>query len=83
MKITVPEKTLLAFAQQGEIKSALPPDGGDAEKLLAAFAHAGVDVLSLAAELQRDGTAAFSRSWNELIALIATKTVALAQVNQA
>lgn len=34
MKITVPEKTLLAFAQQGEIKSALRPDGGDRKNCL-------------------------------------------------
>jgi transaldolase len=85
---TIPEKTLLAFAQQGEIKSVLPPDGGDAEKLLAAFARAGVDVLALAADLQREGTAAFAKSWNELISLIASKTKTLktetlAQVKQA
>ena len=85
---TIPEKTLLAFAQQGEIKSVLPPDGGDAEQLLAAFARAGVDVVALAADLQREGTAAFAKSWNELIALIASKTETLktetlAQVKQA
>jgi len=70
---TMPEKTLLAFAKQGEIKSVLPPDGGDAEKLLAEFSQAGVDVDGLATALQREGTAAFARSWDELMSLISSK----------
>lgn len=70
---TIPEKTLLAFARQGVVKPVLPPDGGDAEKLLAAFSNAGVDVLALAADLQREGTAAFAKSWDELMTLIASK----------
>jgi len=74
---TIPEKTLLAFVKQGEIKSVLPPDGGDAEKLLAEFSRAGVDVDALAADLQREGTAAFAKSWDELMSLIASKTAVL------
>lgn len=70
---TIPEKTLLAFARQGVVKHVLPPDGGDAEKLLAAFSNAGVDVVALAADLQREGTAAFAKSWDELMTLIASK----------
>lgn len=70
---TMPDKTLLAFAAQDGIKSVLPADGGDAEKTLAAFAHAGVDVDTLAADLQRAGTAAFSQSWNELMSLVSSK----------
>lgn len=80
---TIPEKTLLAFAKQGEIKSILPPDGGDAEKLLAEFSRAGVDVDALAADLQREGTAAFAKSWDELMSLIASKTAVLSQSKNA
>lgn len=74
---TIPDKTLLAFARQGEIKSVLTQDGGDAERVLAAFSRAGVEAESLAAELQREGTAAFAKSWDALMALIASKTDAL------
>jgi transaldolase len=52
---TIPEKTLLAFADHGEVKSALPDDGGDAEEVLAKFARVGVNDSALAAELQREG----------------------------
>jgi len=70
---TMPEKTLLAFADHGEVKGAMPLDGGDAEAVLADFAAAGVNVQTLAADLQREGTAAFAKSWNELMLRIAAK----------
>lgn len=70
---TMPEKTLLAFADHGEVKGAMPLDGGDAEAVLADFAAAGVNDDTLAADLQREGTAAFAKSWNELMLLVASK----------
>ena len=51
---SMPEKTLLAFAEHGQLHSALPADGGDAEAILAEFAHAGDDYGTLAAQLQRE-----------------------------
>lgn len=73
---TVPEKTLLAFADHGEVKDTLPPDGGDAETVLADFVAAGIDHELLASELQRQGTAAFTRSWTRLMRRIAAKRAA-------
>jgi transaldolase len=70
---TMPEKTLLAFADHGEVKGTIPLDGGDAKAVLADFAAAGVDCHRLAADLQREGTAAFAKSWNELMLSIAAK----------
>ncbi len=70
---TMPEKTLLAFADHGQVKGAMPLDGGDAEAVLADFAAAGVNDQTLAADLQREGTAAFAKSWNELMLRIASK----------
>ena len=49
-------------------------DGGDAEAVLAEFARHGVDNEALAARLQRDGTAAFAKSWRDLLELIAAKS---------
>jgi transaldolase len=74
---TIPEKTLLAFADHGEVKSALPADGGDAEEVLAKFARVGVNDSALAAELQREGALSFDKSWNELMDSIASKSDAL------
>jgi transaldolase len=70
---TMPEETLLAFADHGKVRPALPRDGGDAEAVLKRFAGAGVNVDALAAQLQKEGADAFVKSWNELLARIAEK----------
>jgi transaldolase len=71
---TIPEKTLLAYADHGSVGDSLRNDGGNAETLLAEFRRAGVDDDALAARLQQEGTAAFVKSWNELMHRIAEKT---------
>jgi transaldolase len=71
---TIPEKTLLAFADHGQVKGVMPRDGGDAEQVLAEIARAGIDVAALAVELQREGAEAFDKSWNDLMACIASKS---------
>ena len=76
---TMPEKTLLGFAAQGAVAGTLPADGGDAEQVLAEFRRAGIDDAALAADLQRDGAAAFTKSWGELMNRIAEKSRALAE----
>jgi len=70
---TIPEETLLSFADHGKVGSVLPVDGGDAEETLAGFAQAGVDIAALAIQLQREGALAFDKSWNDLIDLIKSK----------
>jgi transaldolase len=75
---TMPEKTLLAFAVGGSVKSVMAKDGGDAEQVLARFAAAGIDVDALAARLQVEGAQSFVKSWTELMKRIADKSTALA-----
>jgi len=75
---TMPEKTLLAFAAGGAVKSVMPKDGGDTEQVLAQFAKAGIDVDALAARLQVEGAESFVKSWRELMQRIADKSAALA-----
>jgi transaldolase len=75
---TLPEKTLLAFAAGGTVKSVMAKDGGDAEQVLARFAAAGIDIDALAARLQLDGAESFVKSWRELMKRIAEKSAALA-----
>jgi len=80
---TIPEKTLLAFAEHGKVKNVLPADGGDAEAVLADFTRDGVDDKAIAARLQREGTEAFAKSWSDLMSRIASKSEALASAHPA
>ena len=74
---TIPDKTLLAFVDHGSLGDVLPADGGDAEKVIAAFVKAGIDDDKLAAELQREGAASFVTSWKDLLKCIETKVTTL------
>jgi transaldolase len=76
---TMPEKTLLALADHGEIGAMLPKDAGDAEEVIDRFARAGVDVDELAATLQREGADTFVKSWDDLLVCLAEKSMALAK----
>jgi transaldolase len=67
---TMPENTLLAFADHGEVGELLPADGGDAAQVLAEFETAGIGVDALAARLQEEGKGAFVKSWEDLLASI-------------
>jgi transaldolase len=74
---TMPEPTLLAYADHGKIGAAMPADGGDADALLAEFARAGIEQVPLAARLQREGASSFTKSWEDLLACLASKSATL------
>jgi transaldolase len=74
---TMPEGTLKAFGDHGKVGGILTPDGGDCEMVLAGFRKAGIDVDALAARLQDEGASSFVASWNDLMACIESKSVAL------
>ncbi|BBP00823.1 transaldolase [Sulfuriferula nivalis] len=77
---TIPEKTLLAFAEHGNIKHVLSTDKANAvmaEAVIAEFTREGINDAALAAELQLEGTASFAKSWRDLMACIASKSAAL------
>lgn len=74
---TMPESTLKALADHGELGSILPSDGGDCEQVLAQFAKAGIDAGALAAQLQEEGAKSFVQSWNDLMAVINSKSATL------
>ena len=79
---TLPEKTLLAFAEYGKVKDILPIDGGRAEAVLAELTREGVNDEALAADLQREGTAGFAKSWRDLMDRIASKSKVLTEAKQ-
>jgi transaldolase len=74
---TMPEATLKALADHGELGTIMAADGGDCETVLAQFAKAGVNIDTLAAQLQDEGAKSFVKSWNELMGVIASKSDAL------
>jgi transaldolase len=73
---TVPEKTLRAYAEGGAAPQPMAADGEDANAMLQRFAEARIDLSSLATQLQREGAAAFSKSWQALMDSVAAKSVA-------
>jgi transaldolase len=75
---TIPEKTLQAFADHGQVGTALPADGGYAETVIDEFRREGVDIAALADRLQREGADAFATSWHALLARIEEKCEKLA-----
>ncbi len=80
---TMPEGTLKALAAHTESNELLPVDGGDCEMVLGQFARAGVDVDALAARLQVEGAESFVRSWDDLMAVISSKSATLRQERSA
>ena len=78
---TIPENTLKAFADHGEVGEILSADGGDCEEVLAKFIKAGIDIDALATQLQEEGAKSFVKSWNELMTVIASKIAALGKVS--
>ena len=70
---TIPEKTLLAVADHGNVQGAMPADGVAAAATMVEFANAGIDETVVAATLQDEGVASFEASWHELMGRIAAK----------
>lgn len=74
---TMPEKTLLALADHGQLHGVMPTDGGDADATLAQITKAGVDIEALALKLQQDGAQAFVKSWHQLLQRLSDKVGSL------
>jgi transaldolase len=74
---TMPEATLNSLAARTQTGESLPADGGNCEEVLGQFAAAGIDVDALAARLQEEGAKSFVSSWNDLMAVVASKGATL------
>jgi transaldolase len=74
---TMPEGTLKALADHGELSEIMSADGGDCEAVLDQFAKAGVNVDALAAKLQEEGAKSFVDSWKDLMGVIDSKCAAI------
>ena len=78
---TMPEGTLKALADHGDLSEIMSADGGDCEAVLDQFAAAGIDIDDLGARLQDDGAKSFVSSWNDLMEVIASKSATLAKAS--
>jgi transaldolase len=78
---TMPEGTLKALADHGDLSEIMSADGGDCEAVLDQFAAAGIDIDDLGAKLQDDGAKSFVSSWNDLMEVIASKSASLAKAS--
>jgi transaldolase len=74
---TMPDETLLAFADHGALGAIVAPDGGDCDKVLDEYPAVGVDVAALGRQLQTEGAKSFVKSWQDLLQSIETKSKAL------
>src|SRR6266478_641052 len=74
---TMPEATLKALADHGELSTIMAADGGDCESVLAQFAKVGVNIETLATQLQDEGAKSFVNSWNDLMGVIRFKCAVL------
>jgi transaldolase len=75
---TMPEQTLRAFADHGEVTRTLDLDAAAAEETLADAADAGIDLPAVTAELEREGVRSFCDSYHELLDCIEGKLGVLA-----
>jgi transaldolase len=75
---TMPEKTLLAFADHGKAERLMPLDDPGIESTLAQFKAQGIEVEALAKLLQKEGADAFVKSWHELLATVGDRIGAVA-----
>ena len=69
---TMPEATLRAFADHGEVADALPIAGA-ASATLRRARDAGIDLAAATGELEREGVRSFCDSYHELLACIEAK----------
>jgi transaldolase len=78
---TMPEGTLQALAEHGDVGTAMPTDGGNSEEELARFAGENIVVDALSTQLQDEGAKSFVNSWNDLMGVISSKCAVLEQAS--
>ena len=70
---TMPEQTLRAFADHGDVGRALDTDLAEPERVLGAAAEAGLDLGAITEQLEREGVESFCASYHELLDCIESK----------
>lgn len=74
---TMPDKTLLAFADHGRVARTVESRVEEARQVLDELTTAGVDLDDITTRLERDGVASFCDSYHQLLACIADRAAGL------
>ncbi len=74
---TMPQQTLRAFADHGEVARTLDAEPARADQTLADAAATGIDLAAITATLEREGVQAFCKSYHQLLDCIEGKLGAL------
>jgi len=74
---TMPEQTLEAFADHGQVARSVDADLPGAHEVLDELARVGVDMADVGAVLEEQGVSAFSKSFDELLQSLTDKAAAL------
>jgi transaldolase len=70
---TMPDRTLRAFADHGEVKRTLDTDPDEAEATLTEAHAAGIDLAAVTDQLEREGVQSFCDSYRQLMECIDSK----------
>jgi transaldolase len=79
---TMPDHTLRAFADHGEVNRTVDADPSAAARTLAGAQTAGVDLDGVTEELEREGVKSFCASYDELLACIRGKLQSLSPMSR-
>ena len=74
---TLPDATVAAFEDHGEVRCTIDEGVDDARQVMAGLERVGVDIEDVAATLEHEGVAAFVKSFDELIQALSDKANAL------
>lgn len=74
---TIPEETLLAVRDHGVIRELLPRNGGAYPAVFAQCEQAGLNLASIADDLQVQGASSFEKSWRNLLETIRVRREAV------
>ncbi len=77
---TMPEGTLNALVDHGELSGIMPADGGDCETVLEQFPWSR-NRRCPGHRLQEEGAKGFTASWNELMGVITSKCATMQKTN--
>ena len=69
---TMPEKTLMAYADHGAIGFPVADQSAAAEKVMRLLTAAGIDLPDVFVTLEDEGVAKFVKSWEELVGTVST-----------
>ncbi|GDX20085.1 transaldolase [Actinomycetes bacterium] len=70
---TLPDATMEAFSDHGSIAETITSNVDAARKLLDDLSRLGIDMVSVAQQLEHDGVLSFQQSFNELLAVLEAK----------